>query len=104
MSRESVIALIQDASSPDAALLSRGMETTLRHVGLAHSVIDASEVESDSLKRFRLAIVPCAAPVKPLDEFVRRGGKLVLGVNPQAELLALFGLKRLKTKPLSAKE
>src|ERR1041384_4038355 len=104
MSRESAISLIQDSSSQDAMLLSRGMETTLRHVGFPHSVLDASDVESGGLKEFRLAIVPCGAPLKPIEEFVRRGGKVLLGLSPRPELLAMLGLKRLKIKELSAKE
>lgn len=109
MTRSASIAIIRDTQSGDAAYLCRGMETTLRHVGVDHGSASEAEVETGVLAKFRLAVLPCNPNLSPtatkaLQDFVRRGGKLILGFTPTSEMLALLGLKRLKVKPVELRE
>ncbi|MSR65080.1 MAG: hypothetical protein EXS18_04790 [Verrucomicrobiae bacterium] len=109
MTRTGSIALIRNTQSAGAAYLCRGMETTLRHVGLVTTLLNDTEVESGTLAKHRLVLLPCNPDLSPsatqcLQDFTRRGGKLILGLTPTSEMLVLLGLKRLKVRPIEARE
>jgi uncharacterized lipoprotein YddW (UPF0748 family) len=107
MNREPTIALVCDAGSRDAALLTRGIATVLRYVGLPHTSVACTDAAKGALRAYRVAVVPCSTaefPTAAIVDFVRRGGKMLLGLDPAPELLALLELKRVKLKPVAVRE
>lgn len=97
MSRDATIALLRTSASDDAVRCCRGIETTLAYVGLRFRIARA-----DSLQGYRIALLPHgkvgAAEIQGIARFVQHGGRLLLGIQPPAELLALLGLGRIKTR------
>ena len=107
MPRAHSIAIVGSNLSPDSAALCRGIAVTLRHVGLAHEIMTDDALSANALRHFAVALLPCgASPAATgvLQEFVRRGGKVLLGFDPPEALLVLLGLKRLKDRAVSVGE
>jgi hypothetical protein len=109
MVRTTSIAFIRDTQSADAGYLCRGMEMSLRHVGIGTTLLNDTEVEPGTLAKHRLVLLPCNPDLSPLatqhlQDFTRRGGKLILGLTPTSEMLALLGLKRVKVRSIEARE
>lgn len=103
MSRDATIALIRSSASEDAVRCCRGLETTLAYVGLRFRIAQA-----DSLQGSRIALLPHgevgAREISCIARFVQHGGRLLLGLQPPVELLALLGLVRVRTREANVGE